>query len=161
MTSNLSVNMATSYTRVHTTQKSEIPLRGCKSSLRLNLFLSISIATNMNIYNNLQLYNMYTYIYGYKDIKPQGLPITFEYKRAMIVLDCLHAEESPCGEVYKQNGSAATIFYSEIPVCIFKQKRNALKAHQFSFNHRQTSLNPFGSCDYFHRSLDHFKKNKI
>ena len=40
----------------------------------------------------------------------------------MIFTDCLHAEESPCREVYKQNNYALTILYSEIPVFIFKQK---------------------------------------
>ena len=40
----------------------------------------------------------------------------------MIFTDCLHAEESPRREVYKQNGSVVMIFYSEISVFIFKQK---------------------------------------
>jgi len=40
----------------------------------------------------------------------------------MIFTDCLHAEGSPCRKVYKQNNCALTIFYSEIPVFIFKQK---------------------------------------
>lgn len=40
----------------------------------------------------------------------------------MIFTDCLHAEESPCREVYKQKGSVVMIFYSEISVFIFKQK---------------------------------------
>lgn len=40
----------------------------------------------------------------------------------MIFTDFLNAEECPCGEVYKQNDGAVTIFYSEISVFIFKQK---------------------------------------
>ena len=79
----------------------------------------------------------------------------------MIFTDYLHAEESPCREVYKQNSCALTIFYSEIPVFIFKQKGRFSRPISFFLNHRQTSPTPFGIGDYFPSTLDHFKKNKI
>lgn len=55
-------------------------------------------------------------------------------QKAVIFTDCLNAEKSPLGEVYKHHDSAVMIFDSEVSVFIFKQKGKLPRPIPFLLN---------------------------